>query len=87
MGPMRRSLLLELLLLAGLALAALPARSAAPAGGWVLDAYPNPQTDTDACGRRGVRSWVCDPDGVLPYDDANEVEGYIKVTQFVACLT
>ena len=31
-----------------------------------------------SCGRRGVRSWVCDPDGVISYQSANVVEGLIK---------
>jgi hypothetical protein len=45
---------------------------------WTPSAYPNPTVDTKACGRRGVRSWVCDPDGLLSYSSANVVEGTLK---------
>jgi Modulator of levamisole receptor-1 len=42
---------------------------------WIPDTYPNPTIDLDKCGRKGVRSWICDPDGVLSYISANVVEG------------
>lgn len=42
------------------------------------DTYPNPMVDTYKCGRKGVSSWVCDPDGILTYESANVVEGVIK---------
>jgi hypothetical protein len=45
---------------------------------WTPSTYPNPTVDTKACGRRGVRSWVCDPDGLLSYNSANVVEGTLK---------
>ncbi|KAG2431742.1 hypothetical protein HXX76_009238 [Chlamydomonas incerta] len=34
--------------------------------------------DTYKCGRKGVSSWVCDPDAILTYESANVVEGVIK---------
>ena len=45
---------------------------------WNPSQYPNPQVDLKKCGRRGVKSFICDPDGVLSYDDANAVEGLIS---------
>ncbi|GIL83335.1 hypothetical protein Vretimale_11310 [Volvox reticuliferus] len=45
---------------------------------WSPENYPNPMNDVNSCGRRGVSSWVCDPDGVLTYESANVVEGVIK---------
>ena len=41
---------------------------------WSLLEYPNPNVDLDWCGRRGVRSSICDPDLVLSYESANVVE-------------
>ncbi|KXZ41529.1 hypothetical protein GPECTOR_413g260 [Gonium pectorale] len=45
---------------------------------WTPRNYPNPMRDVETCGRRGVTSWVCDPDGVISYESANVVEGLIK---------
>lgn len=45
---------------------------------WRPDTYPNPTVDLNKCGRRGVQSWICDPDGVLTYRSANVVEGTFK---------
>jgi hypothetical protein len=45
---------------------------------WRPSEYPNPQVDLKKCGRRGVKSFICDPDGVLSYADANAVEGLIS---------
>ncbi|GFR48941.1 hypothetical protein Agub_g10948 [Astrephomene gubernaculifera] len=47
-------------------------------GAWKPETFPNPMKDVTKCGRRGVPSWVCDPDGVIPYDSANVVEGTLK---------
>lgn len=51
------------------------ASAAAP---WAASDFPNPQTDSQACGRGDVKSWVCDPDGVLSVQEANVVEGMLK---------
>jgi hypothetical protein len=48
------------------------------AAAWTPESFPNPEKDVASCGRRGVRSWVCDPDGVISYQSANVVEGLIK---------
>lgn len=45
---------------------------------WRPDTYPNPTVDLQKCGRRGLQSWICDPDGVLSYRSANVVEGTLK---------
>jgi hypothetical protein len=50
----------------------------AAACAWTPDTFPNPERDVASCGRRGVRSWVCDPDGVISYQSANVIEGLIK---------
>eukprot|EP00884_Botryococcus_braunii_P012507 jgi/Botrbrau1/21257/Bobra.39_2s0049.2 len=47
-------------------------------GVWTPDSFPNPTVDTEKCGRKGVRSWICDPDGVLSYNSANIVEGTLR---------
>ncbi|GIL52991.1 hypothetical protein Vafri_8709 [Volvox africanus] len=52
--------------------------TSASAGNWSPENYPNPMVDVKSCGRRGVSSWVCDPDGILTYESANVVEGIIK---------
>lgn len=44
---------------------------------WSADDFPNPVKDIHLCGRRGVASWICDPDGVLSYEEANRLEGII----------
>lgn len=41
---------------------------------WTPSSFPNPGTNLTLCGRRGVRSRVCDPDGVLTYEGANVLE-------------
>ncbi len=58
-------------LLACCALLALSACTAAP---WTPASFPNPATDVTLCNRRGVRSRICDPDGVLSYEGANVLE-------------
>jgi Modulator of levamisole receptor-1 len=45
---------------------------------WTAEQYPNPSINVTQCGRNGVRSWVCDPDGVVSYAEANIVEGLVK---------
>ncbi|XP_071798995.1 uncharacterized protein [Asterias amurensis] len=45
---------------------------------WVLlasttDLYPNPQKDLYRCGQRGRTSWICDPDQILSFKEAIEV--------------
>ena len=45
---------------------------------WSPSQYPNPQVDLKKCGRRGAKSFICDPDGVLSYDEANAVEKVIS---------
>ncbi len=37
--------------------------------GWVLGRYPNPRTNSAACGRGGRSSHVCDPDRVLTIEE------------------
>ncbi|XP_022098006.1 uncharacterized protein LOC110983231 [Acanthaster planci] len=37
------------------------------------DVYPNPQKDLYRCGRRGRASWICDPDQVLSFHAAEDV--------------
>lgn len=45
---------------------------------WTPSNFPNPTVDVGQCGRKGVRSWICDPDGVLSYNSANVVEGTLR---------
>ncbi len=45
---------------------------------WNPANFPNPTVDIEKCGRKGVRSWICDPDGVLSYNSANVVEGTLR---------
>lgn len=68
------SIYVVLWLLAALALSAF----AAGAIQWTPAAYPNPMIDTDKCGRNGLTSWICDPDGVISFSQANVIEGIIK---------
>lgn len=50
----------------------------ADAKAWDLDSFPDPKRDVNLCGRKGKKSNICDPDGVLSYSGANRVEGLIK---------
>eukprot|EP00201_Polytomella_parva_P007637 CAMPEP_0175065058 /NCGR_PEP_ID=MMETSP0052_2-20121109/15694_1 /TAXON_ID=51329 ORGANISM="Polytomella parva, Strain SAG 63-3" /NCGR_SAMPLE_ID=MMETSP0052_2 /ASSEMBLY_ACC=CAM_ASM_000194 /LENGTH=557 /DNA_ID=CAMNT_0016331511 /DNA_START=200 /DNA_END=1870 /DNA_ORIENTATION=+ len=45
---------------------------------WTPSDYPNPFIDVNKCGRGGLKSWVCDPDGVLTKAGADVAEGIIK---------
>ena len=48
---------------------------------WTPGQFPNPQTEPRRCGRGAVasgRSWVCDPDLLLPEKEANVIEGTLK---------
>lgn len=45
---------------------------------WSPGTFPNPQKDLYQCGRRGVRSMICDPDGIMSYEDANVAEAVIN---------
>jgi uncharacterized membrane protein YgcG len=45
---------------------------------WLKERFPNPLTDKNSCGRRGVVSWICDPDGILAYEDANILEEMLQ---------
>lgn len=45
---------------------------------WNPRLFPNPKRDVNLCGRRGKKSAICDPDGVLSYTAANRIEGIIK---------
>lgn len=56
----------------------LPLLASCAAETWTPSTFPNPSKDVERCGRRGVASWVCDPDGIMPYQSANVVEGVIK---------
>ncbi|XP_072034278.1 uncharacterized protein [Amphiura filiformis] len=38
------------------------------------DVYPNPQSESYRCGRRGRPSWICDPYRILSYSEANEID-------------
>jgi hypothetical protein len=58
---MRRLQHLLLLTLAGVAGAARAAVAAPWDAGSGAHPFPNPQRDTQACGRRGVMSFLCDP--------------------------
>jgi hypothetical protein len=58
-------------LLACCVVLALSACTAAP---WTPASFPNPATDVTLCNRRGVRSRICDPDGILSYEGANVLE-------------
>lgn len=45
---------------------------------WLKENFPNPIRDTRKCGRRGVVSWICDPDEVVPYEEANILEEMLQ---------
>lgn len=45
---------------------------------WTPSTYPNPQKDVDMCGRNGVKSSICDPEGILSVEAANMVDGLIN---------
>lgn len=36
---------------------------------WSPEEYPDPQKDPGACGRGNVKSFVCDPNGLIPSED------------------
>lgn len=40
--------------------------------------YPNPQKNTDECGRQGRASWVCDPEKALTFEEANQLDVIIQ---------
>ena len=47
--------------------------------GWIYNNIPNPLTDPEAAGRKGVKaSRVCDPDHLLPKEQKDIIEGYIN---------
>lgn len=48
---------------------------------WTSSTFPNPTRDVDRCNRQGVKSWVCDPDGVISYNTANVVEAVLQDIQ------
>lgn len=41
---------------------------------WAKEEFPNPTINLDACGRRGKVSWICDPESILSYESANNIE-------------
>ncbi|CAH1783877.1 unnamed protein product [Owenia fusiformis] len=47
---------------------------------WTAAEFPNPQSDLDVhrCGRRGKKSWVCDPNGVVSYEQADKLDTIIN---------
>lgn len=46
---------------------------------WTPETFPDPQTDPARCGRAHVsKSWVCDPDGILPRKSGDVIEGTLK---------
>lgn len=45
---------------------------------WNPQTYPNPVVDLELCGRKGVKSWICDPDGIITYESANVVEAVLR---------
>ena len=47
------------------------------ADGWLPEKMPNPWTEPAACSRT-VPSWLCDPDGVIPREDQDLIEGVLK---------
>ena len=40
---------------------------------WYKEEIPNPQVDVDKCGREGRRSWVCDPNRILTFQDGKQL--------------
>lgn len=49
------------------------------AGSWSSNELPNPQNDADdICGRKGIKSSICDPDAYLSKADADKIEGLIN---------
>ncbi len=52
-----------------------------PPAAWHPDAFPNPRRGGEACGRGGVQSRVCDPNGVLPRESADAVEELVRTLQ------
>lgn len=41
---------------------------------WAKEEFPNPTINLEACGRRGKVSWICDPESILSYETANNIE-------------
>ena len=41
---------------------------------WAKEEFPNPTINLEACGRRGKVSWICDPESILSYESANNIE-------------
>ena len=41
---------------------------------WAKEKFPNPTINLEACGRRGKVSWICDPESILSYESANNIE-------------
>ncbi|ELU15786.1 hypothetical protein CAPTEDRAFT_185505 [Capitella teleta] len=46
---------------------------------WKPEQVPNPRYDVHKCGRRGLKSWVCDPNGILSNVEANYLDKQIEL--------
>ena len=45
---------------------------------WTSVTFPNPNTNSQACGRV-QQSWICDPDDLLGAESKDVVEGILKL--------
>ncbi|XP_070537808.1 uncharacterized protein [Ptychodera flava] len=70
-APLR--VLVELYIVSSLAIIILPVPSCT-AHRLEHPFFPNPQLDYFRCGRRGQKSFVCDPERVLSFKDANKLD-------------
>ncbi|XP_064628748.1 uncharacterized protein LOC135488187 [Lineus longissimus] len=52
-----------------------------PSQYWDVKDFPNPRYDVNKCGRRGLSSFVCDPNNVLSTNDANRIDDAIRSVQ------
>ena len=71
--------------LVGLLLASTKLLGAAGAIAWLPGQYPNPIKYPEACGRGDAVGWICDPDNVLPKEEADSVCNSIKAAH--TCLS
>ncbi|OWF55127.1 uncharacterized protein LOC110463859 [Mizuhopecten yessoensis] len=48
-----------------------------PTTDWIKESFPNPRVNVTLCGRECMKSWVCDPSGILNPKDADFLDDQI----------
>ena len=57
----------------------------AAAGPWAVGVYPHVQKSPEACGRQAGSSLLCDPDGLLTAQEADQVQPPARNQRMHAC--